>query len=693
MSICSEGPAGEDAADQAPAQVTRRGVARIGMALAGLMGLGPGLAAPAAGEEKTPAAAKKKKKKKCKSGTTLCGGKCVATATDNKNCGKCGTVCKDDLRCRDGKCTCPTSGTSKCGTRCFNLQSNNNNCGACGKACGGDLTCVSGTCACAETGKSKCGDRCFNLQTNSNHCGTCNTVCAGDLTCVSGVCDCAGAGQSKCGNKCYSLQTDMNHCGTCNTVCDTTKANICTAGTCQCGSSAACPGIEVCASGTCVEPTVCEACTFKTVQEAVDAVPAGSTIPIAAETVEGLVTISKNLTLAGAAKATTILTWTDAAYGVSIFKPIVTVEDGITATIKDLTITGGKCNTTNGPASGGGILNVGTLVLERCAVAGNVAGKGGGICSCDDYGTAGVISLTLIDTDVTGNTATANTGGGISSDGSLTITRGEISGNTAGSASKAATGGGIFCALDMTATDVTIKQNMSWENAGGLLLGKNTTPATTTWTLSGCDVADNDTLGSGGGINAFKGKLNLSSATTIRNNTAFSGGGMFISGGCAATLNDTSSITGNEASRVVNGQNQGNGGGAFISFEPGTTLSLNGNAEISGNAAFANNANAGGGGVSVNGFDADRGTLVLNDTSKIRNNTATNSIGGGIANRGRVELSATCEISGNAAATDLAGQAGGGIYTGGFFTDGDQLIGDTNNNVKNNTPNDVTRAP
>ena len=54
--------------------------------------------------------------KQCGVGTTLCGGKCVKTDSDNDNCGACGDKCKVGQVCGAGSCGlyCP-SGQKKCG--------------------------------------------------------------------------------------------------------------------------------------------------------------------------------------------------------------------------------------------------------------------------------------------------------------------------------------------------------------------------------------------------------------------------------------------------------------------------------------------------------------------------------------------------------------------------------------------------
>ncbi|MFM9105362.1 MAG: hypothetical protein ACKOWF_01530, partial [Chloroflexota bacterium] len=436
-----------------------------------------------------------------------------------------------------------------------------------------------------------------------------------------------------------------------------------------------------CVGSQCVDLNVCPTCTFTTVQAAIDAAPAGATIPIAAGSYDELITIDKNLKLARAGTGQITLMYTGAGYGTTKFAPIVTVSLNRTVTIEDVTITGGKNKDTNGPGTGGGILNNGTLTLKRCTITANEAGNGAGIYSDTDS------SLTLEDTDVTSNSSVGN-GAGIACLGALSITNGSVSNNSMTNLNNA--GGGIYASGTMTATGVTIKGNSAGAGAGGIHLGTDQTLASTIWTMSACDVDGNSNTGIGGGIYVYFGALTISGGTTIRNNTAANGGGgLFISGGAAVTLNDTSSVTANKTTAT----NLGGGGGAFISFEPGTKLTLAGTAEISGNTATNDTGSAGGGGVLVNGSNVagEGGLLRLRDQSKIRNNSATASFGGGVRSLGKVELSSGCLVTGNTAS---AGQnTGGGIYSGGFFSSGERLTGVTANNVTNNTPDNVYNEP
>ena len=140
----------------------------------------------------------------------------------------------------------------------------------------------------------------------------------------------------------------------------------------------------------------------------------------------------------------------------------LTVRDGMTPD-----------TTSASTSAGAGIRNVGTLTMNDVVVTANQtqstsvgAGSGGGI---DNTGT-----LTMTNCSVTANVTSAgssgNDGGGISSTGTLTMTNCIVSGNTTGATTAlsptAARGGGIYNAGPMTLTNMTISNNVTGTSVG-----------------------------------------------------------------------------------------------------------------------------------------------------------------------------------------------------------------------------------
>jgi hypothetical protein len=122
-----------------------------------------------------------------------------------------------------------------------------------------------------------------------------------------------------------------------------------------------------------------------------------------------------------------------------LFSVIALSSGVINAAISNLTVTDGVA------VAGGGILNAGTLTLSNSTISGNIVpalGLGGGIFNTP----TGV--LTLINTTVSGNTA--DSGGGILNQGSLTLRHSTISGNS---------GGGLFSGATLVSQSSIIAGN------------------------------------------------------------------------------------------------------------------------------------------------------------------------------------------------------------------------------------------
>ena len=144
---------------------------------------------------------------------------------------------------------------------------------------------------------------------------------------------------------------------------------------------------------------------------------------------------------------------------------VFSVASGVTATINNLTITGGE------GGFGGGIDNGGTLTVNQSTIAGNTANySGGGIYSSGNL-------------TITGSTLSANNanfydlgyhGGGIyQGSGTLTISNSTLTGNSA--EQSLANGGAIYVASGSSAslTGVTVTGN-SASSGGGIYNGGGT---------------------------------------------------------------------------------------------------------------------------------------------------------------------------------------------------------------------------
>jgi IPT/TIG domain len=282
------------------------------------------------------------------------------------------------------------------------------------------------------------------------------------------------------------------------------------------------------------------------------------------------------------------------------------------------------------PASNGRIVNVGVASYTGCVISGNSgAADGGGVSNNG--------SLTLTNVTITGNSATGTSnGGGIWNNGSMTLTNVTIMGNSAGG-----DGGGIWNNGSLTMTGVTIggasggASNQATSNGGGL------------W--------NNGAIGS------------ASTGLTIQNNiSGGDGGGIWNDGSAVVT---TGTISGNTA-------NNANGGG----------LRNDGFIDLTGFALSGNTAVHNGGGIYNDGF-ANVAQSTIGDTNQagqngggvwsdatyrmiqtsLQNNTATGQGGGLFMSNGTAELNSDT-ISGNHAGSD-----GGGIYDGSGVIDGTTL--------------------
>ena len=228
------------------------------------------------------------------------------------------------------------------------------------------------------------------------------------------------------------------------------------------------------------------------------------------------------------------------------------VSNGVSATISGVSIANGYA------AVGGGIFNAGNLVVNDCAISGNSAViGGGGILNDGAYnavtgrlnGYSALPTLTLIDSDISSNTAQAG-GGVFNNGGTMTVSNSTFSDNSANTGNHASgTGGGIFNAYGgtMTVSNSTLSGNSANGDGGGAIFNSNGT----TLTVSDSTLSGNSGGSYGGGIYNNGGTLNLTN-TIVANSP--SGEDLFSTGAIAsAQYNLIQSAAGNGIQNGVDG--------------------------------------------------------------------------------------------------------------------------------------------
>jgi predicted outer membrane repeat protein len=189
---------------------------------------------------------------------------------------------------------------------------------------------------------------------------------------------------------------------------------------------------------------------------------------------------------------------------------------GVTAT--------GSTIADNTAASAGGIF--GAITLDGTTVSGNSAtgeqGRGGGLLA--------VLALKVVDSVITGNTATGNGGGIEAVDLSGDVTSSEVSNNSAGGR-----GGGLYAGFlgAITVTNGRVTGNSAGTYGGGI--------QSDGWaTLESTTVSENSAVNGGGLVNF---KFMEMTNTTVTENTATEQGGGILSRPSSALRLDVTSST------------------------------------------------------------------------------------------------------------------------------------------------------
>ncbi len=331
--------------------------------------------------------------------------------------------------------------------------------------------------------------------------------------------------------------------------------------------------ISVCVSG----------CDHSSIQSAIDSAAPGDTIVLAGETFSETVVVDRDLTIRGASSSSSIIDGGAAG-------TVVTIPPGVSVTLESLTVRNGRT-----AGNGGGILNQGTLVGRDIVVSGNVAATvassagggiysnghltltdstvavneshfgGGGIYVVGSAATASIVRTSIVENRVRDLTTDFRGGGGLHVVfGDVTVRDSRIVGNRTDF-----TGGGVTVrgsGAEVEITDTSIDANVS-RFGGGIR-----TQSSARLTISGSTISNNTATGD----NAAGGGLRLSAPVTIANSTIFgnsatgSGGGVSVES--TLTL-DSATIVGNS----------GGFGGGIASFSAGTTLITN--SIVAGNSA------------------------------------------------------------------------------------------------------------
>jgi hypothetical protein len=247
---------------------------------------------------------------------------------------------------------------------------------------------------------------------------------------------------------------------------------------------------------------------FWYIQDAIDTAIPGDTLEIGAATYVENITVDKTLDLHGEDKTTTIIDG-------GAVDHVVNVNGPHTVSLNSLTIQNGSAS------QGGGIYNLGELNLSETVVVNNVAVDfGGGI-----YHASTLNTLTVENSEILSNGATdANSsGGGVYTEGPLTITTSTIDGNNAGDEGGGISLEGASSSLDMTGSMVSNNSINASNGAGGGISSLTGVVTIVDSTVSGNTATAPG--GDGGGISS-NADLTLEYSTVSGNSADDSGGGL-----------------------------------------------------------------------------------------------------------------------------------------------------------------------
>jgi large repetitive protein len=292
----------------------------------------------------------------------------------------------------------------------------------------------------------------------------------------------------------------------------------------------------------------------------------------------GLPSITSSINMRGAGADSTVIARDAGALAFRIFHVAAT---GVLR-LRGVTITGGRSE--NDSFGGGGIFTEGHLTLTNSIIKNNTAiREGGGLSNFKGI-------ARLINSMVSDNTANTNAGGIVNNDGKMTLITSTVSGNTAPVSGAGA--GGIY----------------NFNESG--IFNDSGTKASATLTLINSSVSDNTAGGDGGGINGLGPRSLLRVTNSIINgNSGTFGGGIRNRNGSQLTLVD---------SKVISNTAESDGGGI-------NNINVDSKMIIRRSLIAANRANNNGGGIS----NEDDGSVSVHRSFIIENEAGN---GGGVFN-------------------------------------------------------------
>lgn len=319
-------------------------------------------------------------------------------------------------------------------------------------------------------------------------------------------------------------------------------------------------------------------------------------------------------------------------------------------TISKSTITGNTSNNLGGGVS----LSHGTSTVSDTSISNNKANQGGGMYTDGN--------LTINNCTYDSNTASGN-GGGIISNGTVTMNSGSITNNYSGW-----DGGGVNSHATFNFNGGAIQNNTAYWLGGNIhtqAVGNINNKQAVFTVTSKTPISGGKAEGSGGGgvcVYGTGAKLILNDGTSVKDNTAPTGGG--INGNAAIEMHNAT-ISGNKAT-------SNNGGGIELfsdqdgtgSFKMTSGTIENNTATCEGGGFHGPNFTMTGGTIQKNNAGTVAGGVLVNGTGAcsmsggtITNNTSTYS-GGGLW----VDDNTPFTLGGGTISNNTAGGDGGGIY-------------------------------